>query len=230
MPLKNSVKVYIENSYYHIYNRGVEKRLIFQDEQDYSVLLSYLKTYLIPKDIHALQEKLADPNISPREKDQILKLLRLNNFSNELNLSAFCLMPNHFHFLLKQKSANTIDSFMNSLSTRYVMYFNKKYKRVGPLYQGVYKAVLIESDAQLLYLTAYIHRNPLGLQISQRDLLKIQQPTSYTEYLGLRKTNWVKPDEILSYFSRTNPQLSYQSFVGQQGDFTSIEDLTLEDD
>src|SRR5437763_38074 len=153
MASKNSIKPYIENAYYHIYNRGVEKRTIFQDQQDYAVFLSYLKSYLTPKNESALREELLNPQIISAEKDRILKLLRLNNFFDEINLVAFCLMPNHFHMLIKQKSAISIDAFMNSFITRYVIYFNKKYKRVGPLFQDVYKAVLVETDAQLLYLT-----------------------------------------------------------------------------
>ena len=105
MPAKNSVKNYVENSYYHLYNRGVEKRIIFQDSQDYAVFLNYLKEYLLPKDEQNLRNKLTDPNISYKEKDKIIKLLRLNNFTDEIILIAYCLMPNHFHLLVKQKSS-----------------------------------------------------------------------------------------------------------------------------
>ncbi len=228
MASKNSVKQYIENGYYHLYNRGVEKRSIFQDKQDYAVLLDYLKTYLTTKDIDQLNKKLIDESTTPIEKSRILKLLKMNNFADEINLISYCLMPNHFHFLVKQKSLNAIDSFINSLFTRYVMYFNKKYKRVGPLFQDVYKAVLITSEPQLLYLTSYIHRNPKSLDL-QGDPLKIQ-PSSYSDYLGLRKTDWIDTKEILSFFSKTNPALSYQSFVEQTSDFNHINDLLIEDE
>ena len=127
MPSRNSIKQYVNNSYYHIYNRGVEKRLIFLDAQDYAVFLSYLKEYLTPKNEQELRQKLSDPNTSYKEKDKILKLLRLNNFYGEITLLAYCLMPNHFHFFIKQKSAVSIDKFMQSLSTRYTMYFNCKH-------------------------------------------------------------------------------------------------------
>ena len=158
MPGGNAQKQYVEDNYYHIYNRGVEKRSIFQDSQDYGVFLSYLKEYLLPKDEHGLRDLLSNPNITYKERDKILKLLRLNNFAGEITLIAFCLMPNHFHFLVHQKSANSIDQFINSFGTRYTMYFNKKYKRVGKLYQGTYKAVIVTTDQQLLELTRYIHK------------------------------------------------------------------------
>ena len=220
MPAKNATKTYVENGYYHIYNRGVEKRVIFLDQQDYGVFLSYLKEYLLPKKEKELHERFSDPQISSVEKNKVLKSLHLNNFNQEITLLAYCLMPNHFHFFVKQKSINAIDRFMNSLATRYTMYFNRKYKRVGSLYQAVYKAVLIKNEAQFLHLSRYIHKQALDLK---------NQPCSYPEYLGLRQTLWIKPDEVLNYFSRTNPSLSYQNFVAQQEENEKLKNLTLED-
>lgn len=209
MPAKNSSKEYLKNGYYHIYNRGVEKRIIFSDEQDYGVFLSYLKEYLLPKNVLELQKKLTDPDVSYFEKDKIAKLLRLNNFSGEISLLAYCLMPNHFHFLIKQQGANSIDNFMNSLATRYVVYFNRKNKRVGPLFQGVYKAILISTDEQFLHLSRYIHQQAINTQ-------NREQPSSYFDYLGKRKTTWLNTEEILSFFSQNHPHLSYESFVRER--------------
>lgn len=226
MPAKNSIKTYLENGYYHIYNRGVEKRLIFLDKQDYGVFLSYLKEYLLPKDEKNLQEKLSDPQISSIERDRLVKKLNLKNFADEITLLSYCLMPNHFHFFAKQKSANTIDRFLQSLCTRYAIYFNKKYKRVGSLYQGVYKAVLITTEEQFLYLSKYIHKQSLALQ---GVTLQARQPSSYAQYLELIKTSWVHPEEVLSYFSKTNLSLSYESFVKESDKFDLLTDLTLEE-
>jgi len=229
MPAKNALKQYLENSYYHLYNRGVEKRQIFLDEQDYSVFLSYLKEYLIPRNKKDLLNKLSDKNTSYKERDKIIRVLNLNNFFEEISLLAYCLMPNHFHFLIKQKSATSIDQFMNSLGTRYTMFFNRKYKRIGHLYQAQYKAVLIYTDEQLLYLSRYLHNQASA---SQGNALRgwQEQPSSYPEYLGKRKTEWIKPEEILSYFSKTNPKLSYENFVKSKDyDLSPIIKLTIED-
>jgi putative transposase len=144
MPARNSRKVYLSEGYYHLYNRGVEKRDIFLDNQDYETFLSYLQEYLTPKDTERLKLKLEDTTLYATEKVIIRRALRLNNFSKELTMLSYCLMPNHFHFLIKQTKPATIDRFMNSLGTRYTMYFNKKYKRVGTLYQSVYKAAPLE--------------------------------------------------------------------------------------
>lgn len=228
MPARNSIKQYSENGYYHIYNRGVEKRKIFLDQQDYSVFLSYLKEYLLPKDEKELHNKLADPNLSPKERDKIIKTLRLNNFSGEITLLAYCLMPNHFHFFIKQKNSGSIDKFINSLGTRYTMYFNKKYKRVGSLYQGVYKAVQITNEPQFIYLSRYIHKQALSKL--QGEALEAQ-PCSFAEYLGQRNTEWVNPEEVLAHFSKSNPTLSYQSFVLEnqtEDEINILDKVTLE--
>lgn len=236
MPARHRTKQYVENSYYHLYNRGVEKRLIFLDQQDYAVFLNYLKEYLLPKDEEDLRKQLSDQNNTYKERDKILKLLRLNNFSDEITLLAYCLMPNHFHFFIQQKSAGSIDKFMNSLGTRYTMYFNKKYRRVGSLCQGVYKAVSIETEEHFIYLSKYIHKQAIlhkpstASTASQGQALRIRkQPSSYPEYLGKRKTQWVHSEEILSYFSKTNPKLTYKSFVEENDDFSVIKNKVLEE-
>jgi REP element-mobilizing transposase RayT len=223
MPAKHSQKYYVANSYYHIYNRGIDGRTIFQDEQDYTTFLGYLAEYLTPKDEKSLREKLDDTSLSASEKAKLTKQLRMNNFSEEITMLCYVLMPDHFHLFIKQKKRTAVHMFMNSLMTRYVMYFNRKYKRTGPLFQGVYKAVMVETDPYLLHLSAYIHRNPLSLHA---DITK--QPSSYPEYLGVRQTSWVKPDEILSLSLKTNPTLSYDTFVLQTKDFSLITDEMID--
>lgn len=226
----------MENSYYHLYNRGVEKRLIFLDDQDYSVFLSYVKEYLLPKNTKELQRVISDSNATWKEKDKAVKLLRMNNFFGKITLLAYCLMPNHFHFLIKQKDANTIDSFMNSFATRYTMYFNLKHKRVGTLYQDQYKAVLVSTDEQLLHLSRYIHHQSFMSLASQGNALRSwqaregMQPSSYPEYLGKRKTEWIKSREILDFFSKSNPKLSYKSFMeSSDQDLSPISKVVIED-
>jgi putative transposase len=189
MAIKNSRKIYVEDGYYHIYNRGVEKRLIFQDEQDYGVYLSYLKTYLLPVESDNLRKRLVDPVLPLAEKIRIRGLLQLNNYEDQIILIAYCLMPNHFHLFIKQRKEGSIDQFMNSLSTRYVMYFNRKYKRVGPLFQSRYKAVLINDEGQYLHISRYIHKQAMAVD----GVGDYGQPSSYQEYIGARKTPWVHP-------------------------------------
>ncbi|MEK7565898.1 MAG: transposase [Patescibacteria group bacterium] len=232
MPAKNSVKQYLENGFYHIYNRGVEKRRIFLDEQDYAVFLSYLKDYLSFKDREKLLVMATSPDRSYKEKADASQLLSLKNFFGEIELLTYALMPNHFHLLVKQTKEDGIDRFISSLGTRYALFFNKKYKRVGKLYQGVYKAVLVDNDEQLLHLSRYIHLNPVD-KLRKREVNswnKVKTPYSLPEYLGERGTTWIKPEYVLGYFGKTNPQKSYLDFLGGSlGDETFIAKLTIDE-
>lgn len=214
MPARNVLKPYVENGFYHIYNRGVEKRVIFLDRQDESVFLSYIKEYLTPKNVSALTKIIVDLESSPGQKAEATKSLRMNNFYDEIKLLAYCLMPNHFHLLVKQNGERSVEKLMRSLSTRYVQYFNRRHdKRVGSLFQDAYKAVLVESDEQLLHLSRYIHRNALLKGVSLRES---PHPSSYRNYLGLVKQEWVSPEGILIFFAKSGFN-SYQSFVEGDG-------------
>jgi putative transposase len=213
VPAKNRVKQYKEQGYYHIYNRGVEKRNIFTDEQDKSVFLGYLKEYLTVKENDKLIDLINNPESNNVSKDKARKLLRMNNISDQIHLLSFCLMPNHFHLLIKQEKQRSIELFMKSLFTRYVQYFNHKHgRRVGPLFQGAYKAVLIISNEQLIHTSRYIHLNPLANTRQGLSLRDKPGCSSYLNYLGIVTQNWVKPNEILSSFSKSKEN-SYEAFV-----------------
>lgn len=216
MPAKNIIKPYLADGYYHVFNRGVNKRSIFKDEQDYAVLLSYVKTYLLPVDKDKLNAIIASPTAKHKDKDLALRQLQLNNFNGRIELLTYILMPNHFHFLIHQTDERDVKVFMQSLMTRYTMYFNQRYKRVGSLFQGNYKAVLVETDEQLLYLTRYIHRNSFS------------QPSSYPNYLGELKQDWVKPDFILQNFDKTGFD-SYRTFVKSEDNDLEQQAATLLD-
>lgn len=228
MAAKNSVKIYKENSFYHIYNRGVDKRVIFTDEQDFSTFLSYIKTYLLPKEEFKLRAIIESSATNSIEKDKALKLLRLKNFFEDIELHGYALLPNHYHLLVKQ-SQNVLHSFMNALGTRYSMYFNKKHKRTGVLFQDVYKAVLVESDEQLLQLSRYIHLNPIRwLNLSPKKWREVPFPTSLHEYLRLRSTAWIKTNDVLSYFSKSKQTADYEDFLGFEQNFKVLEDIAID--
>src|SRR4030042_4414876 len=145
MPAKNVVRDFSENSFYHIFNRGVEKRDIFLDQQDHKIFIYYLTVYLYPL---------------PKVLEVYPKLpIRLHNknLSQEVEILSYCLMPNHFHLLLKQNTVNGISKLLKQLTNAYTFYFNQKYKRVGGLVQGRFKAVKILNDELLLHISRYIH-------------------------------------------------------------------------
>ena len=199
MPAKNTVKQYLKNGYYHIYNRGVDKRTIFQDEQDYGVFLKYLKSSLSP-----VPKKSPLRKITVREnKTYQIKDYNCKNFYQNVTLVIYCLMPNHYHLLVKQVEPRGIENFMKSFGTRYSMYFNKRYQRSGRLFEGRYKAVLINSDEQLIHLSRYIHRNPHPKPLTS-------QPSSYPDYLNQKITPWIHKQPVMKHFKNA---LEYQKFV-----------------
>lgn len=210
MPARNSRKIYVDNGIYHIYNRGVEKRIIFIDTIDYKVFLKYLSQYLSPiPEVNDLKKTFTLQGLAfkgvPRQP---------KNYFGKIDLICYCLMPNHFHFLLKSRDSKDLKEFIQSLLTRYSMYFNKKYQRVGSLFQGRYKAVVITTDNYLLHLSRYIHLNPSEFT---KDLENAY--SSYSTYLGLIKTPWIKPDIVLNFF-KTKAVQEFDNNVKTYKDFT----------
>jgi putative transposase len=209
MPAKNTIKIYVADGIYHIYNRGVEKRVIFEDHTDYKMFLHCLKEALLSPD-----KLLKQPHVFTLKGESFKGVMKpVKNYFGNIELLAYCLMPNHFHLIIKQKNDRIMDSFMRSIATRYSIYFNKKYRRVGSLFQGPYKAVLVDDDIYLLHLSRYLHRNSL---LYTKNL--IDAYSSYADYLGKRHTEWVNSQLILAFFQPTKlPFLlhtnSYQSFV-----------------
>ncbi len=200
MPARNSVKLYLENSYYHIYNRGVDKRIIFQDKLDYKIFLTYLCNYLSKRSIFRVE-----PAIMP---------IRQTNYYKSIKLVAYCLMPNHFHLLIKQISKMAMPLFMKSIANAYTKYFNERNDRTGHLFQGRYKAILVSEEPYLLHLTRYVHLNPEESGFNP----KTYKYSSYQDYLGIKRTTWLHPEEILAFFRTAQKTkmldlLSYQSFV-----------------
>lgn len=197
MPHKNRVKIYGEKAFYHVYNRGYNKQEVFRDEQDYKTFLYLLKKYLEPgfkekKYTPAGEEYYAEPN----------------HVYNEIELLAFCLMPNHFHLLLYQISIEGMPKLLRRVMTSYSTYHNEKYQLEGSPFQGVYKAVTVKTEAQLLHLSRYIHLNPLELVAGA--LLNFYGFSSYPFYLSETKPPWLKPERILQSFTGAK---DYKDFV-----------------
>lgn len=214
MPARNIVKVYVEHGIYHVYNRGVEKREIYRDSQDYKVFLRILKEALsLPPDKELIQ---IDVTLKGATFKGVPRQPRI--FHEDIDLIAFCLMPNHFHILLQQKKEKIMHEFLRSVSIRYSMYFNKKYHRVGPLFQSRYKAAMVTDEAYLLHVSRYIHINPKELH---NDI--VNEHSSYAEFVGIRHTPWVKPDLVLSSFG-TNDLIMNKKYRGYRDFVESTED------
>ncbi|MBI2588898.1 transposase [Candidatus Saccharibacteria bacterium] len=189
MPLKNVVKEFVAESYYHVYNRGVYKQNIFTQERDYTAFLS------LPKR-HLSREPAQDHTRRP-----------LPHLRNDVELLAYCLMPSHFHLLIYNKKESGLTDLMRSMMTAYSRYFNKTHKRKGALFESSYKASLIDNEAYLWHISRYIHLNPQDLGSKY-----ISYPySSYAYYMGNKKAEWINPERILKMHG---DELSdYASFV-----------------
>lgn len=171
------------NNYYHVYNRGQNCEQIFLDEQDYVQFLLRLKIALGISSNSGLKIKALPPNA--------------------FFIHAYCLMPNHFHFLIRQNTKIPISTLVSKVTTSFSRYFNAKYKRIGNIFQDTFKAKLVDNDSYLTYLSAYIHNNPASPK---------QHPySSYHEYLNSKAKNICSTDLLLGYFD--GDRVKYQQFV-----------------
>ena len=196
--------VFSEGEFYHLYNRGVEKRTIFSDNNDRE---RFLKLLFIANSTEPFVFRDVDnKKLSEIDREELLTAI-----------GAYCLMPNHFHILVKEVKKGGVSAFMEKLTTGYSMYFNKRNDRVGPLFQGTFKAQHIVRDEHLKYLYAYIHLNPVKLIDSRwkesgirdrthaKHYLQEYRYSSYLDYCGAKREEELilAPDEFPRYFSKS---------------------------
>jgi len=197
--------------YYHIFNRGAHKQGIFKNKADwirflFSVL--YLQSPHSFANIHRITKSFtAETGFSVPDED--IQSVIEGRF---VELVSFCLMPNHFHLLVKESLEGGVARFMHRVSVGYTRYFNTKYGSVGHVFQGPYKAVHVETDSQLLYLSAYIHRNPRELgewlgKEGEYPWSSLQDFTDANRWGGL-----IVPEIVTSQFAMT-PKSNYADFV-----------------
>ena len=196
MPSKNVLKPDAPESFYHVYFRGCNRSRIFRETADYEKMLQLFARYL------SLEESKNSVGVS------------FPNYYNRLDLLAFCLMPNHVHLLVYQHQLGVMAEFMRSLLTSYSMYFNKKYKRTGPLFESRYKASLISDQFYLEHITRYIHLNP-------RDWRDYEY-SSLPYYLQQVSDEWISPMPILDMFHDTNEYLTFMQDYEQNKEMMDI--------
>lgn len=220
---------YITDYVYHIYNRGVDGRNIFTKDNDYL------------RFIHSLYEfndtKFALPHgrIFKEEAN-----FRRSSRQPLVNILCFCLMPNHFHLILQQIATGGITKFMRKLGTGYTMYFNVKHKRNGVLFQGRFKAIMVDSDEYLMHLSRYIHLNPVGLVEpdwkqegiknwhNAKHFLREYRWSSYLDYIGMKNLPSITNRHFLQKYFKE--QIEYKSFVEEfvRKDIAKIKDILLD--
>ncbi|MCK5357108.1 MAG: transposase [Elusimicrobiales bacterium] len=194
---------------YHIYNRGVDKRIVFSEETDYVRFIHDLYEFNDIKPA-AKYSEVQLPNIYGEDRKCLVDII------------AFCLMPNHFHLMLRAKTDNGISEFMRKIGTGYTNHFNQKYNRTGALFQGKYKIVHIEKESHFLHLPFYIHANPLNLMYPEWKEKKIKNYKHAFSFL--KKYRW---SSFLDYSGMKNfPSLIQKDFlngiINNPEDFSSM--------
>lgn len=210
MPIRTTPLV--TGQYYHVYNRGVEKRQIFNNKWNYSRAIETIKFYRL----NNLPLRLSEYQDLTSEAKKVFEETVLNKRSSIVDFVCYSLMSNHFHFLLQQTFDNGISEFLRRFSDSYTRYFNVHNNRCGSLFQGSFKAVLIESNEQLLHVSRYIHLNPYtSFLVRDFDELIHYHWSSLGEYLS-NCSGLCKKDIVLGNFSSKE---EYKKFVFDQADY-----------
>lgn len=216
---------FVNGEYYHVYNRGVNRRKLFLKERDYFRFIQTVEYYSFSD--HRLKFS-AYLDLSPNIKTDYFNNLK----TKSIEIISFVLMPNHFHFLLKQTDDKGITNFIRLFENSYAKYFNLKHERIGHLFQGQAKAVHIATNEQLLHVSRYIHLNPITSSIVKSiKELETYPWSSYPSYLNARNfCKFVTTQIILEQFESIK---KYKEFVsdqsGYQQELELIKHLSLEE-
>jgi len=209
---------FITGEYYHIYNRGIDKRVIFKSKKDYERFMTLLY-------IANSNDSFRLDGILNRQHKIFSEILMLDKGKPLVSIGAWCLMTNHFHLLLRQEVDGGITKFMRKLGVGYSMFFNIKYQRKGALFGGLFKSKLIGvNDNYMIQLFGYIHINPLEIEfpewkdqinksvVNMRKFLKSYRYSSYLDYIGEDRVekNIIRTESFPDYFQGVQ---SFENFI-----------------
>lgn len=194
---------------YHIFNRGVEKRNIFTNTKEYKRAVEVMKYYRFMNPFPRYSQFISLNNV--RKNDILESLYQRNQI--EVQLIAYCFMPNHFHFLLRQEADDGISRFISNFSNSYSKFFNTKHQRIGPLFQGPFKAVRIENNEQLIHVSRYIHLNPVVSYLVKETYLDDYNWSSFPEYINDAQESILDKSIVMSGFQNSD---DYRKFVHDQ--------------
>ena len=168
---------YLSGNYYHVYNRGCNREVIFADSDNYLFLLRKIKIYLR---------------------------------HYPLSIIAYCLMPNHYHFLLRPETNNAVPHFIQRLFNSYVQAFNRQQNRSGTLFEGRVKSVWVDSEAYVMHLCRYIHLNPVTTRLVKQP--KDWPYSNYLDWIGERDGTLKDEAFIQEHFPMPG---EYERFVAE---------------
>jgi len=188
--------IFTNGEVYHVFNLGVEKRPTFTDKREYYRAFLTLDFYRHEGMSAGLAQIL---KLDFEKRNFFLSQLAIQE-KKLVDIFGYCLMPNHFHLLMKQLVDGGISTFVGNFTNSYTRYFNTKHKRIGHLFQGVFKAVRIEDDEQLIHVLRYIHINPVVSSVIRETNIDSYLYSSFSEYLGIKK-GFCNKELVLKYFS-----------------------------
>jgi putative transposase len=206
---------------YHVFNKSIAGYKVFNGNSDFHRMLE-ISAFYQSKNL----DKFSVFNRQVNYKKRLRELI-YSDRQKQVEIIAYCFMPTHFHFVLKQVESNGTSDYLNSVLNSYTRYFNTKYQRKGPLWQGRTKKILVESDEQLLHLTRYIHLNPTTSYLVDKP--EDWCHSSYNEYINSPQANFklCKYDDTLDINVK-----EYRDFVEDTIDYQRnlkrIKDLTFE--
>lgn len=211
----NRKLVFANDEIYHIFNRGVEKRPTFTNKRELDRGVLTLDFYRYADLSVKLSQFLTLPY---DQKESLIKSMKKDS-KKLVDIISYCLMPNHFHFLLRQKIEKGISIFISNFTNSYTRFFNTKHERIGPLFQGIFKAIRILSDEQLMHVSRYIHLNPVSSYIIEPTDLESYHWSSYPEYINLSANDICDKETVLDLFSSKDAAKKYKQFVLDQVDY-----------
>lgn len=226
---------------YHVLNRGIEKRKIFLDEQDYFRFIHDLFEF---NNVESINNVFYTFNKQYNDvRHHYIKINRNNRKPRKLlvKIHAFCLMPNHYHLLLTPITENGIALFMKKINGGYVKYFNERYKRKGTLFEGRYKRILVKDEPHFIHLPYYIHLNPLDLEFPEwrnRELKNYKEAmkflenyrwSSHPDYIGKKNFPSISQREFLmKFFGGPKQYKEDMTNYFKTLDLEDIQDICLE--
>ncbi|MBM2818060.1 MAG: hypothetical protein HW401_650 [Parcubacteria group bacterium] len=169
---------FVAGEFYHIYNRGVDKRNIVADERDSERFIQSMIEFNVIEPIGSIYENSFIKKQLGNETSKLVKIFKPKD--KLVNIIAYCLNPNHFHFILEAKEDNGVSEFIKRVAGGYTKYFNNKHARSGSLFQGVFKSVHIDSNEYLLHLSAYVNINNEVHQLGNETSKLVR--SSFSEY------------------------------------------------
>lgn len=227
---------FVNGEIYHIYNRGTDKRIVFTNDKEMDRFMQSMEEFNVIEPIGSIYENSILSAKLKKIGSTVSKTVSKKQPESKLvNFIAYCLNPNHYHFLLEQVAENGIVKFMQRLSNGYTKYFNNKNGRSGVLFQGRFKAIHINSNEYLLHVSAYVNLNDRVHQLGHSMSKLVKSRSSWGEYIGNPKedTGFCKKDIILEQFKnkseyRNFAEDSFESILNKRRDDDPITPFLLE--